>query len=111
MSTTTGGERPVSGFSKCKSRLVALSGVTKDWRLHDFRRTAGTSMAGLGVPVFTIGRVLNHSATGMAGVTAVYNRHSYLEEKRHALESWANRITSIINPEDDDKVVQLRRRD
>ena len=105
--TTTGGERPISGFSKSKARLVALSGVTEDWRLHDFRRTAGTGMAGLGVPVFTIGRVLNHSATGMAGVTAVYLRHSYLQEKGHALEAWAQKLTGIVGPARDEKVVPL----
>lgn len=106
--TTTGGERPVSGFSKCKSRLVVLSGVAGDWRFHDFRRTAGTGMAGLGVPVFTIGRVLNHSAAGMAGVTAIYDRHSYLEEKRHALEAWARKLAGVVGPADE-KVVPLRR--
>ncbi len=101
------GQRPISGFSRCKSRLAALSGVAADWRLHDFRRTAGTRMAGLGVPIFTVGKVLNHSAAGMASVTAIYARHSYLEEKRHALEAWAQKLTNLVQPADE-KVVPLR---
>ncbi len=105
--TTTGGERPISGFSQAKSRLAALSGVAGDWRFHDFRRTGGTGMAGLGVPIFTVGKVLNHSAASMAGVTAIYDRHSYLPEKRHALEAWAQKLTNLVRPTDD-KVVPLR---
>ena len=102
--TTTGGERPVSGFSKGKKSLEKLSGM-EDWRLHDLRRTAATNMAGLTVPVDTIGRVLNHA---QRGVTAVYDRHSYLPEKCRALDVWASKLASIIRPRDDEKVVQLR---
>ena len=88
----TGGGRPVSGFSRAKARVVQLSGIT-GWRLHDLRRTAGTNMARLGVPVHTIGRVLNHA---QSGVTAIYDRYSYGEEKRRALEIWSHKLDSII---------------
>ncbi|MEE9249745.1 MAG: tyrosine-type recombinase/integrase [Alphaproteobacteria bacterium] len=106
--TSGDGQRPVCGFSRAKARLVALSGVAEDWRFHDFRRTAGTRMVELGVPIFTVGRVLNHSAASMAGVTAIYDRHSYLPEKRHALEAWAQKLTAIVGSARDEKVVLLR---
>ena len=102
--TTMGGERPVSGFSKGKKGLEELSGLT-DWRLHDLRRTGATNMARLGVPGSTIGRVLNHA---QRGVTAIYDRHSYLPEKHHALDIWSSKLASIIRPTDDEKVVPLR---
>ncbi len=105
--TTTGGELPVSGFSKAKKGLEKLVDFD-EWRLHDVRRTSATNMARLGVPGSIIGRVLNHA---QRGVTAIYDRHTYLPEKRHALETWANKLASIIKPKDDDKVVQLQRRD
>ena len=38
---TTTGKTPVSGFSKSKRKLDALSGV-QDWRLHDLRRSFAT---------------------------------------------------------------------
>ena len=63
------------------------------WRLHDLRRTAGTGMASVGVPVSTISRVLNHAE---GGVTKIYNRFGYAEEKRLALEAWADRIGAIV---------------
>ena len=103
--STTNGEGPVSGFSKAKARVVESSGVT-EWRLHDLRRSAATSMARLGVSVHIIGRVLNHA---QRGVTAIYDRHGYLPEKCHALDTWARKLTSIIRPGEDETVVPIRR--
>ncbi len=105
--STTYGERPISGFSKPKVRLAALSGVADDWRFHDFRRSAATGMAELGIEVFVIGQVLNHAAAGAAAVTLIYNRHGYLSEKRGALERWGRKLTAIVEP-GDEKVVSLR---
>ena len=82
--STTGGVRPVSGFSKAKAELNAICGFD-DWTLHDLRRSAATHMARLGVPQEHIERVLGHAIEGVAGT---YNRYSYLEEKRAALERW-----------------------
>ncbi|AJE46148.1 phage integrase [Celeribacter indicus] len=82
--STTGGKRPVSGFSKAKARLDRLSKV-EDWTLHDLRRSAATHMARLGIPQEHIERVLGHAIEGVAGT---YNRYSYLTEKRAALELW-----------------------
>ena len=44
---TTTGKSPVSGFSKAKTRLDSLSGVS-GWRLHDLRRTGVSRLAALG---------------------------------------------------------------
>lgn len=84
--STTGGHRPISGFSKAKAQLDALCGID-DWTLHDLRRSAATHMARLGVPQEHIERVLGHAIEGVAGT---YNRYSYLEEKRAALVRWGN---------------------
>lgn len=82
--STTGGVRPVSGFSKTKAELDEICGFS-DWTFHDLRRSAATHMARLGVPQEHIERVLGHAIEGIAGT---YNRYSYLEEKRTALERW-----------------------
>ena len=84
--------KPVNGFGKAKRRMDELSGVT-DWRFHDLRRTAGTNMARLGTPVSTISRVMNHKE---GGVTAIYNRYSYLDEKRQALELWSKKLEELL---------------
>jgi integrase len=92
---STAGDRPISGYSKIKARLDRLVGIEQGWRFHDLRRTCGTGMARLGIAVPTISRVLNHKE---GGVTKIYNRYSYLDEKRHALQVWAQHIESLINP-------------
>ena len=56
-----------------------------NWVIHDIRRSVATHMARLGVPQEHIERVLGHVIEGVAGT---YNRYSYLDEKRAALELW-----------------------
>ena len=59
------------------------------WRIHDLRRTAATGMARIGQPIHVVEAVLNHKSGAISGVAAVYNRYSYLEEKRKALNDWS----------------------
>ena len=92
--TTTEGRRPVSGFSKAKTRVDALCGVS-DWRIHDLRRTCRTGMAALGVPEIVGERVLNHLPRGLS---KTYNVHEYEDEKRDALARWAQRVSQIVTP-------------
>ncbi len=97
------GDKPVSGFSVAKKRLDELSGMT-DWRLHDLRRTAGTNMARDKVATSTISRIMNHAE---GGVTKIYRRYGFLDEKREALAKWSRRLEAILG-RDETKVVQLR---
>jgi integrase len=87
----------ISGFSKAKVRAARLSGVL-DWRLHDLRRTAATQLAELGVAHPVVSKLLNHSPRGVMGVTSIYNRYEYLEERHQAMERWAQRIGEIVEP-------------
>jgi len=86
------GDKPVNGFSKAKAQLDHLSGV-QDWKFHDIRRTVATNLSKLGVDRFLLQRIVNHTDSG---VTAIYDRYSYLEEKREALQRWADRLDDII---------------
>jgi integrase len=87
----------ISGFSKAKVRATGLSGVV-DWRLHDLRRTAATRLAELGVAHPVVSKLLNHSPRGVMGVTSIYNRYEYLEERREAMDRWARRIAEMVSP-------------
>jgi integrase len=100
---------PYSGFAKSKAKLdrVVLAVMNTDakagtkvdplpnWTLHDLRRTARTLMARAGVRPDISERVLGHV---MAGVEGTYDRHSYAEEKRDALEKLAAMIERILHP-------------
>lgn len=89
-------DRPIASPGHGAQRLWRASRV-KDARFHDFRRTAASFMASLGIPRLTIARVLNHAERD---VTAVYDRHSYDAEKRTVLEAWGRKLDSIFRGED-----------
>ncbi len=65
-------------------------------RPHDLRRTAATAMAALGVDRTALARVLNHVDRS---VTGRYDAHSYLDEKRAALDRWGRKLQEIITGE------------
>ncbi len=93
---TTTGTSPISGFGRLKERLdVAVGLDAEDWRFHDLRRTMATNMAIMRVQPHIIEAVLNHKTGIVSGVAATYNRHAYLDEKREALELWADHVEKI----------------
>lgn len=55
---------------------------------HDLRRTVGTELARLGIPLHVRSLVLNHSPMSRGVTEAVYNRYAYDKEKREALACW-----------------------
>jgi integrase len=65
------------------------------WRLHDLRRTGKTLMIRAGVRPDISERVIGHTIKGVEGV---YDRYSYRDEKREALELLANTVESIVAP-------------
>jgi integrase len=88
---TVNREKPYAGQRRLKEILDRESGVT-GWTFHDFRRTAATGMAALGVGQDVIDRVLGHSNGTLAGT---YNRHDYAAAKRQALSIWADHVAAI----------------
>lgn len=72
---------------------------------HDLRRTAATQMTGLGIERLHVGKVLNHSEGG--DITAVYDRHSYWDEKQRALTVWESELRAIVGGKAS-KVVPIR---
>ena len=75
----------------------------KDATAHDFRRTGASNLTRerIGVSRFLVSRVLNQlsDSGGAAAVTAVYDRNSYLAEKRQALDAWAALLKEIVSGE------------
>ncbi len=64
---------------------------------HDLRRTVASHLAAMGIGENVVARVLNHaSEIGKTITGAVYIRHSFAAEKRHALETWAAELERII---------------
>ena len=107
--TTTSGQKSVNGFSKCKARLGAVmlqarreadpdAAEMANWRIHDLRRSGATHMAQANVPPHVLAAILGHSPGRTMGISAVYIRHRYHEERRQALEEWAAHVLGLVNP-------------
>jgi integrase len=78
------------------ARIAETGGPLPHWTFHDLRRSCATHMAGLQVQPHVIEAVLNHVSGFRRGVAGVYNRASYQQEKRAALNLWATHIMAAI---------------
>ena len=97
---TTTGRSPVSGFSKVKKQLDALieqerGAAIAPWRFHDLRRSGNSKMPRLGVELAVCEKILNHVSGTFSGVVGVYQRYAFLDEKRDALEKWAQFLAGL----------------
>jgi integrase len=92
---TTTGATAISGWSRAKQQLDNASAVA-DWTIHDLRRTVATGLAGLGVAMPVVEKILNHVSGSFGGVAGVYQRFAFADEKREALDKWAARVAGIV---------------
>lgn len=126
------GEGGFSGWSRCKARLderlekirrkafaqqhgrepKAEELLPMAWTLHDLRRTLSTWLSETGTEPHVVEAVLNHvSGQAKAGVAGVYNKATYREPKRAALERWEAHVRGLVGLPDLDgsNVVPLAR--
>jgi integrase len=101
---TTTGETPFSGISKATDRLERLAAghmpggePIAPWRLHDLRRTYASGCARLGIPVHVVERALNHVSGTFGGIVGVYQRHTFLDERRDAMKAWAGHVLGLVS--------------
>jgi integrase len=108
------GDGAFSGWSNCKDRLsVRIEKATgkslPHWTPHDLRRSFSTHANELGIAQpHIIEAVLGHVSGFRAGVAGVYNHASYRNEKRIALDRWADTLLAWVKGRDS-KVTTLRR--
>jgi integrase len=97
--------KPISAFSAIKRTLDeaiqrdrATAGLQPasllGWTMHDFRRSGVTELASLGFPPHVCDRLLNHVTGSITGVAAVYQRAEFLNERRAALDAWAEYVVA-----------------
>lgn len=110
------GKGGFSGWSACKARLDARIAEMREsegrsfmaaWSLHDLRRSFSTAAHDrLGILPHIVEACLNHISGHRAGVAGVYNRAQYRDEKRAALNAWADLVMRTV--EGRDNVIPLR---
>jgi integrase len=100
------GDKPVLGQSVDHALRGNRTKIgVDDLTPHDLRRSAATAMAAMGVDRTVLARVLNHVDRG---VTGRYDTHSYIPEKRAALERWARKLEELVSGKSaPSKVVEL----
>jgi integrase len=95
----------VNGFGKPKVAIdeaIAANRrkaeIEKDmphWTFHDSRRF-GAHVLAPQCRIEVLSRLLNHAPDSVMGVTAIYNRFAYAEERRTALQALADHIDRIM---------------
>jgi integrase len=88
-----------------------LAGTVAPWRLHDARRTLSTLLHDrLEIAPHVVEAVLGHYSGHRAGVAGVYNLSAYADQKRVALDKWADLLLSIVSGKKPATVVRLKRK-
>ncbi|EOE5094182.1 tyrosine-type recombinase/integrase [Salmonella enterica] len=80
-------------LAKVRAEMPGVPNFT----IHDFRRTARTHLAALGVDPVVAERCLNHKIKGVEGI---YNRHQYFNERKATLNLWADLLLTLEQGED-----------
>jgi integrase len=104
-SQTGKGHLTERAVNRALDRNAEVIGVA-DFHPHDLRRSMASHLTGMGIPRLTVSKLLNHVESG---ITAVYDRHGYDDEKRMALDAWSRKLEAIINGATDTKVIPFKR--
>jgi integrase len=107
---TLNGRNPIRGTPLIKRRIDRLAPPMPPWVLHDIRRTVASGMARLGINLPVVEKLLNHVSGSFAGIVGVYQRHSFADEKRAAMQTWARHVDAIVGGETAANVVSLKAR-
>jgi len=105
--STTGGRRPIANFSGIKEKFDALMPGVESWRFHDLRRSMRTGLSALRIPDTVSELCIAHTQKGLH---KVYDRHAYIDEKRHAFEAWENHVLAICEPGTPSNVIPIMAR-
>lgn len=88
--------------SPAQYRIIKTSGVP-GFNFHNIRRTFTTKLAGDGVDRTVLGKLLNHKEVSKDNlITAIYDRHAYLDKMRIAVENWGVELMRIVKGEENE---------
>jgi len=90
---------PLAHFAGAVKRIRKHEGL-EGFRIHDLRHIAITGMISLGIDMVHVGKTVAHKGLGKEYViTSRYAHYEYLDEKKAALNKWANHLQAVIEGE------------
>lgn len=93
--------------AEVSAKLLEDGTIRESFRLSDLRRTTETMLARMGISKDVRAQLLSH---GIGGVQdRHYDKYSYLEEKRAALEAWALKLEQITTGKPESNVIPLHK--
>jgi integrase len=101
----TRGSEPVDSRWVAKMVRTHLAKGFDHWTPHDVRRTVATMMGDIGILPHVVEATLNHVSGFRSGVAGTYNLAEYANEKRDALERWADRFAEMAEGRRDAQAV------
>lgn len=78
------------------AKSIKMGAKMEEWSLHDLRRTFATMMSALGCPPYVVEKLLGHQ---MAGVMVHYNLHDYMDDQKHWVKVWEDKLSEIVGEE------------
>lgn len=104
--STSFGKKPANSWTRAKALLDAeilrrlqkdhVRATLPDFVTHDLRRTVRTGLSAIpNISDLVRELVIGHTRPGLH---KVYDQYAYLDEKRCALDAWAARLGTILEP-------------
>lgn len=87
-------ELQMTNPQKAFNRMNKKAALSLPWTRHDIRHTVSTNLGRLGTDEHIIDRIMHHR-TGSSNIHRRYNQWQYFEEKKTALEKWADLLDSL----------------
>jgi integrase len=84
-----------TGFSQAKAQLDANAGLPP-WRLHDLRHAFVTQANEIGIEPHIVEACVNHQSGFRGGIAGRYNAAQYREQKRAAMQRWADWLEGAV---------------
>ena len=98
--------------STLDARIAASGTPMPHWTIHDIRRSFVTHTGDNGfAQPHVVEAILNHVSGSKSGVAGVYNKATYLNERRQALDIWAQHVAALVAGDQSPaaKIVPLKR--
>lgn len=90
------GDRPFQGHSYGMAAIREALPTISHWTLHDFRRYFSSTMAKIGTPIHITEQLLAHTTGSRSQIQRTYDRHTYMNEMRTALENYERYLADHI---------------